>query len=59
MEVSEAEIKERYDEELDLYMTDILRIRVSRSFCGETSDASLEISEEDILGAGRMVKTRR
>ena len=53
VEVSEAEIKERYDEELDLYMTDTsLELEyLGLSVESLTSDASLEISEEDILGA--------
>ncbi len=53
VEVSEAEIKERYDEELDLYMTDIsLELEyLGLSVESLTSDASLEISEEDILVA--------
>ena len=53
MEVSEAEIKERYDEELDLYMTDTsLELEyLGLSVESLTSEASLEISEEDILGA--------
>jgi len=51
VEVSEAEIKERYDEELDLYMTDTsLELEyLGLSVESLTSDASLEISEEDIL----------
>ena len=53
VEVSEAEIKERYDEELDLYMTDTsLELEyLGLSVESLTSDASLEISEEDIVGA--------
>ena len=53
VEVSEAEIKERYDEELDLYMTDTsLELEyLGLSVEGLTSDASLEISEEDIVEA--------
>ena len=53
VEVSEAEIKERYDEELDLYMTDTsLELEyLGLSVESLTSEASLEISEEDILGA--------
>ena len=53
VQVSETEVKERYEEELDLYMTDTsLELEyLGLSVEDLTREASLEVSEEDILGA--------